>query len=45
MSIDDYPQNEETCWEHLERIRQHLRFQQCDSFQWQRLLKHLTKAA
>jgi Domain of unknown function (DUF4158) len=46
MSIDDYPQNEKTCWEHLERIRQHdLRFQQCDSFQRQRLLKHLTKTA
>jgi Domain of unknown function (DUF4158) len=41
MSIDDYPQNEKTRWEHLERIRQHLRFQQCDNFQRQRLLKHL----
>ena len=45
MSIDDYPQNEKTRWEHLERIRQHLRFQQCDNFQRQRLLKHLTKTA
>jgi hypothetical protein len=45
MSIDDYPQNEKTRWEHLERIRQHLRFQQCDNFQRQRLLKHLTQTA
>jgi hypothetical protein len=45
MSIDDYPQNEKTRWEHLERIRQHLRFQQCDDFQRQRLLKHLTETA
>ena len=45
MSIDDYPQNEKTRWEHLERIRQHLRFQPCDDFQRQRLLKHLTETA
>jgi hypothetical protein len=45
MSIDDYPQNEKTRWEHLERIRQHLHFQQCDNFQRQRLLKHLTQTA
>ena len=45
MSIDDYPQNEKTRWEHLEPIRQHLRFQQCDDFQRQRLLKHLTETA
>jgi hypothetical protein len=45
MSIDDYPQNEKTRWEHLERIRQCLRFQQCDDFQRQRLLKHLTETA
>jgi hypothetical protein len=45
MSIDDYPQNEKTRWEHLERIRQHLRFQQCDDFQRRRLLKHLTETA
>src|SRR6266481_4923705 len=30
--VNDYPQNEKTRWEHLERIRQHLRFQQCDNF-------------
>jgi Domain of unknown function (DUF4158) len=43
MSIDDYPQNEKTRWEHLERIRQHLRFQQCDNFQRQRLGKTTRK--
>jgi hypothetical protein len=42
---DSRSQNEKTRWEHLERIRQHLRFQQCDDFQRQRLLKHLTETA
>jgi len=45
MSIDDYPQNEKTRWEHLERIRQHLHFRRCDDLQRQRLLKHLTETA
>ena len=45
MPIDDYPQNEKTRWEHLERIRQHLQFRRCDDLQRQRLLKHLTETA
>jgi hypothetical protein len=40
-----YPQNEKIRWEHLERIGQHLLFQQCDDFQRQRFLKHLTETA
>ena len=30
IPIEDYPQNEKTRWEHLERIRQHLGFSRCD---------------
>ena len=30
IPIDDYPQNEKTRWEHLERIREHLGFSRCD---------------
>jgi dTDP-4-amino-4,6-dideoxygalactose transaminase len=30
LPIPDYPQNEKTRWEHLERIREHLGFVKCD---------------
>ena len=33
MPIDDYPQNEITRFDHLERIRQHLKFSRCDASQ------------
>jgi Domain of unknown function (DUF4158) len=45
IPIDDYPQNEKTRWEHLERIRQHLGFRRCDDTQRQRLLDHLVEMA
>jgi hypothetical protein len=45
IPIDDYPQNEKTRWEHLERIRQHLGFSRCDGTQRQRLLDHLVEMA
>jgi TnpA family transposase len=37
----DYPQNEKTRFEHLERIRQHLGFVRCDTLQRERLLNLL----
>ena len=45
ISLEDYPQNEKTRWEHLERIRQHLGFVRCDAPQRERLLAYLTEAA
>ncbi len=45
IPIEDYPQNEKTRWEHLERIRQHLGFSRCDDTQRQRLLDHLVEMA
>jgi len=45
IPIDDYPQNEKTRFDHLERIRQHLGFVRCDAPQRERLLNHLTVIA
>jgi TnpA family transposase len=45
MPIDNYPQNDKTRFEHLERIRQYLNFTRCDAVQRQRLLDHLTTVA
>jgi len=45
IAPDDYPQNEKTRFEHLERIRQHLGFVRCDEAQRERLLKHLIDIA
>ncbi len=45
ISLDGYPQNEKTRFEHLERIRQHLGFVRCDAPQRDRLLNHLTATA
>ena len=45
ISLDDYPQNKKTRFEHLERIRQHLGFVRCDAPQRERLLNHLTAMA
>ncbi|HYI97098.1 MAG TPA: DUF4158 domain-containing protein [Bryobacteraceae bacterium] len=45
IQIDDYPQNEKTRFDHLERIRQHLGFVRCDAPQRERLLNHLTVIA
>jgi hypothetical protein len=45
ISLVDYPQNEKTRFEHLERIRQHLGFVRCDAPQRERLLNHLTAIA
>jgi len=45
IPIDDYPQNEKTRFNHLERIRQHLGFVRCDAPQRERLLNHLTVIA
>jgi hypothetical protein len=45
LSIDAYPQNEKTRWEHLERIRQYLGFVRCDAPQRERLLNYLTASA
>jgi hypothetical protein len=45
IAPDDYPQNEKTRFEHLERIRQHLGFVGCDTLQRERLLNHLTGIA
>ena len=44
MGIDDYPQNEKTRFEHLERIRQFLKFMQCGP-EREHLLKHLSEVA
>jgi hypothetical protein len=43
ISLESYPQNEKTRFEHLERIRQHLEFVRCDASQRDRLLHHLTE--
>ena len=43
VSLESYPQNEKTRFEHLERIRQHLEFVRCDAPQRDRLLHHLTE--
>jgi len=45
MQIPDYPQNEKTRWEHLERIRQHLDFSKCDEAQREPLFTHLRSQA
>lgn len=45
ISLDAYPQNEKTRFEHLDRIRQHLGFVRCDAPQRERLLNHLTAIA
>ena len=45
MPIPEYPQNEKTRWEHLERIRRHLGFSKCDEAQRERLLAHLRSQA
>ena len=45
LSIDGYPQNEKTRFEHLERIRRHLGFVRCDFAQRDRLLNHLVRIA
>ncbi len=45
ISLDSYPQNEKTRFEHLERIRKHLRFVRCEAPQRERLLNHLTAIA
>ena len=45
IPIDDYPQNEKTRFDHLERIRQHLKFSRCDASQRERLLHHLADTA
>jgi Domain of unknown function (DUF4158) len=45
IPIDDYPQNEKTRFDHLERICQHLKFSRCDESQREQLLQHLTGTA
>src|SRR5258707_9059873 len=45
LSLESYPQNEKTRFEHLDRIRQHLGFVRCDAAQRDRLLQHLTEMA
>ncbi len=45
ISLEAYPQNEKTRFEHLDRIRQHLGFVRCDAPQRDRLLQHLTEMA
>ncbi len=45
ISITDYPRNEKTRFEHLDRIREHLGFARCDEPQRQRLLDHLIVVA
>jgi hypothetical protein len=45
MPIPDYPQNEKTRWEHLERIREHLGFAKCDEQARQRLLAYVQDQA
>ena len=45
ISLDSYPQNDKTRFEHLERIRKHLRFIRCEAPQRERLLNHLTAIA
>ena len=43
IPIDDYPQNEKTRFDHLERIRRHLQFSRCAASQRERLLQHLRR--
>jgi hypothetical protein len=45
MSIPEYPQNEKTRWEHLERVCRHLGFSKCDEARRERLLAHLLSQA
>lgn len=45
LSLESYPQNEKTRFEHLERIRHHLGFVRYDAPQRDRLLQHLTEMA
>jgi hypothetical protein len=45
IAPDNYPQNEKTRFEHLERNRQHLGFVRCDAPQRERLLNHLIAIA
>jgi Domain of unknown function (DUF4158) len=45
MPIEGYPQNEKTRFEHLERIRQHLKFARYGALQRQELLDHLITVA
>jgi hypothetical protein len=39
IPIDDYPQNEKTRFDDLERIRQHFKFIRCEPSQRERLLQ------
>lgn len=45
VPIPEYPHNEKTRWEHLERIRCHLGFVKCEETQRQRLFNHLCAQA
>lgn len=45
MPIPEYPQNEKTRWEHMERIRQHLGFIKCEEAHRQQLFTHLQSQA
>ena len=45
IAPDNYPQNEKTRFEHLDRIRQYLGFVRCDAPQRERLLNHLIDIA
>jgi hypothetical protein len=45
IAPDNYPQNEKTRFEHLERFRQHLGFVRCDAAQREHLLNHLIAIA
>lgn len=45
LPIPDYPQNEKTRWEHLERIREHLGFVKCDEAARQHLLRYIQECA
>ena len=38
VQISEYPQNEKTRWEHLDRIQKHLGFEKCDEGQRRLLL-------
>jgi hypothetical protein len=45
VQIPEYPQNEKTRWEHLDRMRSHLRFEKCDEARRQLLFNHLKTQA
>jgi Domain of unknown function (DUF4158) len=45
IPIDSYPQNQNTRFEHFERVRRYLKFVRCDAGQRARLLDHLTGVA